>query len=66
MVVIKTLLHGDPVAGYPSLMAVVSFLGGTQLTAIGLVGEHLGWMFNETKNRPLYFLNSYSRAPSRQ
>jgi glycosyltransferase involved in cell wall biosynthesis len=66
VVVIKTLAHGDPVAGYPSLMAVVLFLGGMQLTAIGLVGEYLGRMFNETKNRPLYFLNSYSPARTRE
>jgi polyisoprenyl-phosphate glycosyltransferase len=66
VVIIKTLAHGDPVPGYPSLMAVVLFLGGMQLTAIGLVGEYLGRMFNETKNRPLYFLNSFSPSRPRE
>lgn len=57
--VVRTLLYGNPVAGYPSLLVVVLFLGGTQLMAIGVIGEYLGRIFNETKQRPLYFLNSY-------
>ena len=56
----KTLAYGDPVKGYPSLMVVVLFLGGGQLIGIGVLGEYLGRMFNETKNRPLYFLNEHS------
>ena len=55
----KTLRFGDPVAGYPSLMVVVLFLGGTQLATIGIIGEYLGRMFNETKNRPLYLVDAY-------
>lgn len=53
----KTLAYGESVKGYPSLMVVLLFLGGGQLIGIGLLGEYLGRMFNETKNRPLYFLN---------
>lgn len=55
----KTLAYGDPVKGYPSLMVVLLFLGGGQLIGIGVLGEYLGRMFNETKNRPLYFLNEH-------
>ncbi|XYJ11323.1 glycosyltransferase family 2 protein [Telluria sp. B2] len=58
-VVYKTLLHGDHVAGYPSMMVVITFLGGAQLAFIGVLGEYIGRMFNETKRRPLYFLNAY-------
>lgn len=55
----KTLAFGDPVKGYPSLMVVLLFLGGGQLIGIGVLGEYLGRMFNETKDRPLYFLNEH-------
>ena len=56
---IETLLHGNEVAGYPSLIVIVLMLGGTQLVAIGVLGEYLGRIFNETKQRPLYFINEY-------
>jgi polyisoprenyl-phosphate glycosyltransferase len=62
-IVFKTFVYGNPVAGYPSLMVVVLFLGGVQLFSIGIMGEYVGRMFDETKNRPLYVLNSYE--PSR-
>lgn len=65
-ILIRTLLYGNPVAGYPSLLVVILFLGGTQLMAIGVIGEYLGRIFNETKQRPLYFLESYQPASSVQ
>ena len=61
--IIRTLILGNPVQGYPSLLVVVLFLGGMQLLSIGIVGEYLGRMFDETKRRPLYFLKEYQ--PSR-
>lgn len=54
----KTLLYGDPVAGFPTLVVVVLFLGGVQLMVLGVIGEYLGRIFNETKSRPLYFATS--------
>ena len=58
-VIYKTLVFGEPVQGYPTLMVVVLFLGGVQLMSLGVIGEYLGRMFNETKHRPLYLLNSF-------
>jgi polyisoprenyl-phosphate glycosyltransferase len=59
IVIIKTLIFGDPVKGYPSLMVVILFLGGIQLSSLGIMGEYLGRMFNETKRRPLYIIKGY-------
>ncbi|WP_373501478.1 glycosyltransferase family 2 protein [Desulfococcus sp.] len=59
VIIAKTLLFGDPVRGYPSLMAVVLFLGGIQLLFMGAIGEYLGRMFDETKRRPLYLVDVY-------
>lgn len=58
-VIYKTLVYGDPVQGFPSLMVVVLFLGGVQLLTLGVIGEYLGRMFDETKGRPLYFTKAY-------
>lgn len=55
-VILKTLLWGDPVAGYPSLMVVILFLGGIQLMALGIAGEYLGRLYMESKGRPLYLV----------
>jgi hypothetical protein len=63
------LLYGNPVPGYPSLIVIILMLGGVQLVAIGILGEYLGRIFNETKHRPLYFINEYlpcAQALSRQ
>lgn len=62
--IIDTLIYGNPVRGYPSLMVVVLFLGGVQLMAVGVIGEYLGRMFDETKARPLYLLKGYRPAKS--
>lgn len=57
---IKTLIYGDPVAGFPTLICVVLLLGGIQLLCIGIIGEYVARMFNETKDRPVYFVREYN------
>lgn len=61
-ITVRTLIYGNPVPGYPSLLVVVLFLGGMQLLSIGIIGEYLGRMFDESKKRPLYFLKTCRMA----
>ncbi len=63
--VILTLLYGNPVPGYPSLLVAILFMGSTQLIVLGIIGEYLGRSFNEIKHRPLYFVESYVPPASR-
>ena len=62
-IIIKKLLFGDVVAGYTSLMVVVLFLGGIQLLAMGLLGEYVGRIFVESKQRPRYLTQKITTKP---
>jgi glycosyltransferase involved in cell wall biosynthesis len=58
-VIAKALLFGDPARGYPTIMVAVLFLGGVQLMALGVIGEYLGRLYVEVKQRPLYLIDEY-------
>lgn len=57
---IKALIWGDPIQGFPTLVVLILFLGGIQLLSIGILGEYLGRVFNESKHRPVYIVREYN------
>lgn len=59
---IRTLIWGNPVPGYPSLIIVMLFLGGVQLICLGIIGEYLARTYQESKSRTLYFVKGYHPA----
>jgi len=63
-IVFKTMMFGEAISGYPSMMVVQLALGGIQLLSIGLLGEYIGRIFIETKGRPLYLIQSVADKPA--
>ena len=55
-IIVKTLLFGDPVGGWPSLACMVMFMGGIQLFCMGILGQYLAKTYLESKHRPIYIL----------
>ncbi len=58
-IIFKTMIFGAEVEGWASLSVMISFLSGIQLLTIGILGEYIGRIFGEAKNRPLYFIDSF-------
>ena len=65
-IILKTLIYGDPVPGFPTLMVTLLFFSGLQLLFIGVIGEYLARLFDEAKQRPLYLLKDQKVAGVRQ
>jgi glycosyltransferase involved in cell wall biosynthesis len=55
-IVVKTLIYGTHVSGYPSLITIILFLGAIQLVSVGVLGEYIGRIYNEVKQRPIYII----------
>ncbi len=61
-IILQKILFGNPIEGYPSMMTIILFLSGIQLISIGVIGEYLGRMFDETKGRPLYLIKKIRKS----
>jgi len=55
-IIIRTLIYGDPVAGWPSLVCMIFFVSGIQLFCLGIMGQYLSKTYLETKKRPIYIV----------
>ena len=62
VIVVKTLLFGDPVGGWPSMMSVILLLGGIQLFSVGILGQYLAKTYLETKHRPIYLVRETEKG----
>jgi len=56
LIVVRTLLFGDPVAGWPSLVSIILLTGGLELLCLGVIGQYLAKTYLETKARPVYIV----------
>lgn len=60
IIILKTLIFGDPVAGYPSLVCIIFLVSGIQMFCIGILGQYLSKTYLETKKRPVYIIKEYN------
>lgn len=60
-ILVRTLIYGDEVQGFPTLIIIILFLGGIQLLCVGIIGEYVARIFNETKKRPVYIVREYEK-----
>ena len=56
LIIVRKMIWGDPVAGWPSMVCIIVFIGGLQLFSVGILGQYLAKIYTETKDRPLYIV----------
>lgn len=56
LIILKTLVYGDPTSGWPSMVCIMVFIGGVQLLSLGIIGQYLSKTYLEVKNRPIYII----------
>lgn len=61
-IIIRTLLYGDPVGGWPSLVCIILLVSGVQLLCLGIMGKYLSKMYLETKKRPIYIVRETNQS----
>ncbi|MBM6929963.1 glycosyltransferase family 2 protein [[Clostridium] spiroforme] len=59
-IVVRTLMFGDPVSGWPSLVCIITLIGGIQIFCVGILGQYLSKVYLETKNRPIYIVKEHN------
>ena len=64
IIIIRTLLFGDPVSGWPSLAVIILFNGGIQLFCMGILGQYMAKTYLETKKRPIYLVKESDQMPA--
>ena len=62
VIIIKTLVFGDPTSGWPSMVSIMLLMGGLQFLVIGILGEYISKTYLETKNRPIYIIKETEKS----
>lgn len=64
VIIVRTILFGDPTSGWPSMVCIILFASGVQLFSLGIVGKYIGKIFLETKHRPIYIVREEQKPVS--
>ena len=66
LIIVKTLVYGDPTSGWPSMVCIIFFVSGVQLFSLGVIGQYLSKTYLEVKNRPVYIIRETEKDMKKQ